>query len=228
MHFPIALNVQIHPTDSARAVEWYQNITRELKTDLLAGASVSTNSDRGRGYKGNNVNDADWDTYWATPDGVTSGSITFTFKKPTAINRLMLQEYIPLGQRIKAFDVEALTEAGWQTIDMGEATTTVGYKRLLRFATIEAKAIRINFTDSKGPLCINNIEAFLAPALLSEPRIARNGEDMVRIYAGDINAQIYYTTDGIEPSNETNRYTEPFKLNRKAILNAIAYEPTLA
>ena len=64
----------------------------------------------------------------------------------------MLQEYIPLGQRIKAFDVEALTEAGWQTIDMGEATTTVGYKRLLRFATIEAKAIRINFTDSKGPL----------------------------------------------------------------------------
>lgn len=225
LNFPVALSGQIHPTDSAHAVEWYKNITRELKTNLLAGATASSSADRGRGYKANNVNDNNWDTYWATPDGMDSGSLTFTFDKPTAVNRLMIQEYIPLGQRVKSFNVEAETEQGWQKVDMGEATTTVGYKRLLRFNTVKAKAIRIDFTDAKGPLCINNVEAFLAPALLSEPTIVRNGEDMVGISAGDNNAQIYYTTDGSAPTTASTRYEAPFKLSSKAAVKAIAYDP---
>lgn len=36
----------------------------------------------------------------------------------------------------------------------------LGYKRIIRFATIEATVLRISFTESRGPLCINNIEAY--------------------------------------------------------------------
>ena len=77
------------------------------------------------------------------------------------MNRIMLQEYIPLGQRVKKFSVEYLDNKGqWQTVEQPEETTTIGYKRLLRFATVESKGIRVRILDSRGPLCINNIGVY--------------------------------------------------------------------
>ena len=108
------------------------------------------------------MNDGKWDTYWATPDGTTTGSVTFTFRKPTRVNRLLLQEYIPLGQRVGRFEAEALVDGKWTQIDPGEPFGNIGYKRILRFATIEALALRISFFDGRGPLCISGIEAYCA------------------------------------------------------------------
>ena len=52
------------------------------------------------------------------------------------INRMMLQEYIPLGQRVKTFSVEHRKNGKWFPVKLNEETTTIGYKRLLRFETI--------------------------------------------------------------------------------------------
>ena len=41
-------------------------------------------------------------------------------------------------------------------------TTTVGYKRLLRFETVTTDKLRVNFTDARACLCINNVEAYYA------------------------------------------------------------------
>ena len=42
------------------------------------------------------------------------------------------------------------------------SSTKVGYKRLLRFKTVATSKIRIRFTDSRGCLTINNVEAYYA------------------------------------------------------------------
>lgn len=65
------------------------------------------------------------------------------------MNRMLLQEYIPLGQRVKSFVVEYKDKQGaWLPVRLNEETTTIGYKRLLRFETITSDALRIRFTDS--------------------------------------------------------------------------------
>ncbi len=226
LNFPVGLNGKITASDSIRAIEWYQTIQNDLKENLLADADVEASNSRGGSYKANRTNDGNWDSYWATEDGVTAASLTFTFDKPTAINRLMIQEYIPLGQRVKSFTIEAEQDGAWTPVEATDSLTTVGYKRLVRFHTVETEKLRIRFTDARGPLCINNVEAFLAPVLLAEPTIRRNQENFVSIGQGDANAEIYYTTDGTEPTTASARYTAPFAFAQKGTIKAIAYDRT--
>ena len=162
LNFPVDREGRVNAIDSANAVRFRQMIEEDMKTDLLRKAKVTASSERGRKFSAKKLNDGKWDTYWATPDGENTGAVTFSFGKPTKVNRLLLQEYIPLGQRVKAFTVEALVGDKWQMVEAGEPTTTIGYKRILRFPTIEASAVRISVTDARGPLCINNIGAYFA------------------------------------------------------------------
>lgn len=226
LNFPVALNGRISPTDSIRAVEWYQTIQNDMKDNLLKSACAEADNVRGRKFSAGKVNDGNWDTYWATEDGVTSGSLTLTLTTGSELNRLLIQEYIPLGQRVKAFNIEALREGQWHPVETTDSTTTVGYKRIVRFQTVKADRIRINFTDARGPLCINNVEAFLAPALVTEPDIVRGLTGEVIIQPGDKGSEIHYTTDGSNPTKESPLYSTPFAFAQKGIVKAIAYDKT--
>ena len=162
LNFPVDKEGLIHPVDSAHAVDFRQQVMNELKTNLLEKASVKASVTR-KAFSVKNLTDGQFDTYWATPDGVTTATLDITLKKAQPLNRLMLSEYIPLGQRVRKFAVEYLNGKQWLPVKVGEATTTIGYKRLLRFATITTKRLRIRFEDSRGPLCINGLGAYYAP-----------------------------------------------------------------
>ena len=160
INLPPDRNGRIHPTDSANLVGLRKLLERELGHDLLAGLEAKATNVRGPAFTTRALTDGDYHTYWATADSVTTAQLVFTFQQPRRIDRLMLQEYIPLGQRVKAFTADYLKGGTWHPIPIDEATTTIGYKRLLRFAPIEAEAIRLSFVDSRGPLCLNRIAAY--------------------------------------------------------------------
>ena len=161
LNFPVDRNGLINPIDSANAVNFHKLIQRELGNNLVAGMTPKVSNERGGQFAAQALTDGSWDTYWATGDGVTSADITFTFKKARKMNRIMLQEYIPLGQRVKKFAVEWLDKNGtWKAVEQGEETTTIGYKRLLRFLTVETKGLRVHILDSRGPICMNNIGVY--------------------------------------------------------------------
>lgn len=161
LNFPVDRNGLINPIDSANAVNFHKLIQRELGNNLVAGMKPKVSNERGGQFAAQALTDGSWNTYWATGDGVTSADITFTFKKARKMNRIMLQEYIPLGQRVKKFAVEWLDKNGtWKAVEQGEETTTIGYKRLLRFLTVETKGLRVHILDSRGPICMNNIGVY--------------------------------------------------------------------
>lgn len=163
LNFPVGRDGLIHPTDSANAINFYQNIQKQLAHNLLAGIIPQVSDTRnGKQFEAKAVTDKEYDTYWATKDGVNKATIIFNLPKAEKINRMMLQEYIPLGQRVKSFVVEYNRKGEWIPVKLNEETTTIGYKRLLRFETIQTNKLRVRFTDSRGPLCINTIEAYYA------------------------------------------------------------------
>lgn len=160
LNFPVDRRGLIHPVDSANAVRFHEMIQQQLKINLVAGMTPKVSNERGGDFVASALTDDNFDTYWATEDGVTTADIEFSFDTPTRMNRMMLQEYIPLGQRVKAFVVEYLDKDTWLPVKLNEETTTIGYKRLLRFETVETKGIRIRITDARGPLCLSNVGVY--------------------------------------------------------------------
>lgn len=160
LNFPVDRRGLIHPVDSANAVRFHEMIQQQLKTNLVAGMTPKVSNERGGDFVASALTDDNFDTYWATEDGVTTADIEFSFDTPARMNRMMLQEYIPLGQRVKAFVVEYLDKDIWLPVKLNEETTTIGYKRLLRFETVETKGIRIRITDARGPLCLSSVGVY--------------------------------------------------------------------
>lgn len=160
LNFPVDRRGLIHPVDSANAVRFHEMIQQQLKTNLVAGMIPKVSNERGGDFVASALTDDNFDTYWATEDGVTTADIEFSFDTPTRMNRMMLQEYIPLGQRVKAFVVEYLDKDTWLPVKLNEETTTIGYKRLLRFETVKTKGIRIRITDARGPLCLSSVGVY--------------------------------------------------------------------
>ena len=225
LNFPINLDGKIPALDSLRATEWHEVIVNDFKDNILKNAEVRVDNERGREFKAENVIDDDWDTYWATDDGYNFGTISFSFDKPVKMNRVVLQEYIPLGQRVKDFYMEGELNGKWFKINPFDTLSTIGYKRIVRFNTVELDKLIIYFEESRGPLCINNIEAYCAPILLTEPAISRNYDNIVTIESSDNEADIYYTTDGSNPDENSLLYDKAFVFNKKGIIKAITYDP---
>ena len=104
-----------------------------------------------------------YDTYWATEDTVTTAWAQFEYEEPRTFNRVLLQEYIPLGQRVRSFVVEVPDgEEGWRQLAEG---TTIGYKRILHFPQVSTDRIRVRITSSKAAPVLESIGLYLDASL---------------------------------------------------------------
>jgi alpha-L-fucosidase len=151
----------IHPNDSIRLMELRKIIDESFAVNLSKNAIFTTNHKRGQSakYGAKNLNDEKYDTYWTTDDNQLTASIEINFRKLQTFNRLVLQEYIPLGQRVKSFSVEYWDGNAWQTIDR---QTTIGYKRILRFPMISTQLLRIHIEESLACPVLNEISVYQA------------------------------------------------------------------
>ena len=145
LNFPIAPNGRIHPTDSLRGIAFNKMIHEVFKTDLAKKAKIKT--------QGNTT--------------------IINFKKPTAINRFVVEENIRYGQRVRKFALEALVDGQWQPlkdelVEQGDGLTTIGHRRIICFPTIRATQLRFTILDSKYEPIIKRTSAYLAPELTAD------------------------------------------------------------
>jgi len=221
LNLPVDKRGLVNEHDQARLKELTTTIKADFKTELLSKSKATANNVRGNNdlYSAKNLIDSNKSTYWATNDSIKTASVLFEFKKPITVNRILLQEYIKLGQRIKAFNIEAKINNKWQTI---ANETTIGYKRILRFPSVTATALKINITNSKASIIISNIAAYNAPTLVRMPTIERNKNGVITMKTKEFNS-IYYTLDGTKPSINSTLYNAPFEYTKAVKIKAIAY-----
>jgi alpha-L-fucosidase len=142
------------------SLKGFKKLLRErFGNNLAKGSFVIATNYRGRSklFAPYNITDGNKDTYWSTDDNFTTGSFEINLLKKATVNYILLQEYIKLGQRIKAFTIEAWDDSGWQKI---ADKTTVGYKRIIKVNPVETNKIRINIMSSKACPLISNAEVY--------------------------------------------------------------------
>lgn len=194
LNCPINLDGKIPAVDSTHLIAWREHLTRSFQKDLLRGVTpYVTNQRRGKLFLPQHLTDGDTKTYWAAADGTTSAQLTFRLSRPTELNTLALQEYIALGQRIERFRIEVADASGrFSPVATSDSLTTVGYKRLIRFAPVKATALRVTIDKARGPVCLASISAYLAPEVLEAPTVRRDAQDSVTIRTTATNARLEY------------------------------------
>ena len=90
-------------------------------------------------------------------------TLTYTFKKPTKLNAVVLQELIEHGQRVKSFTIEAKEENAFGKTDNFVKIfdgTTIGRKKIATFNPITTTSIKISITDAKAAVYLKPTTAY--------------------------------------------------------------------
>lgn len=98
--------------------------------------------------------DGFYDSYWATDDGMTTGYLEVDLGSPTMIDGVVIQEYIPLGQRVAKHHIEFWDGQTWHEAVSG---TTIGYKRI-HWCKLKTSRIRLVITRSRACPLINSFK----------------------------------------------------------------------
>lgn len=145
---------RIPEEDVESLMAWRRMVDEAFATDLAPEAEVEVSSSRGCGFGGRNLTG---EGYWATADDVTTGDAVLTWSEPQRVNYVTIQEHIELGQRVRGFGIDVLRDGEWQQAATG---TTVGYKRIVPLGGAETSAVRVRFTDARGPLAVERIAVY--------------------------------------------------------------------
>ena len=150
----------LHENDVKSLLAFRELREKEFSSELALGKKAFSSASRGKSFKAQNVNDGNPETFWSATDDVPSASVTIDLGSETEVNRILLQEYIKLGQRVQEFTVEAFTDGGWTLLLDG---TTIGHKVIRKFPVVKTTQIRVNIIKSKASPVISNIEIYRAP-----------------------------------------------------------------
>lgn len=151
-----------HENDAQRLRELGATLRGTFAQNLAASAKVTATAGQNAGA----VIDGQPGTYWTTDDGVTGAALEFDLGVPKTFNRAALQEYLPQGQRIEAFTLDAWDGHDWRTV---ARATVVGHKRLLRFDDVTAARVRVQIVQSRVRPTLSEFGLHYAPPLPSAP-----------------------------------------------------------
>ena len=226
LNFPVDRRGLVHEHDAAAVLALRNAIDTITAEDAAVGRSAEASDvrhDADRFAPGKAI-DGNPDTYWATNDSINTASIEIRLDGPTPINHIDLGEYLPLGQRVQAFTVQARTVDGWTPVTGG---TTIGNRRILQFPTVMANRIRVVIEKSRGAATLRHVRIHSAPPKVEITAEAEAfiGQTEVYLVADRESATIRYTIDGSEPTIDSKRHVGgPITIDESTTIKARAFE----
>ncbi len=141
---------QIHAPDIASLLGFASRRNAIFAVDLARQAHLTASNVRGqdRQYRAENVIDEKRDTYWSTDDAVTNAELILDFPLPVTFNVARIREYLPLGQRVEGYAIDAWLAGQWKEFASGES---IGNCRLARGADATTSRVRLRIT--KAAVC---------------------------------------------------------------------------
>lgn len=99
-------------------------------------------------------------TAWAAPDDALRAELVFELPEARAFDRVLLQEPVELGQRVRAFHVDVEEHGAWRELARG---TTIGFRRILAVPRTNAAKVRLVVEDARAAPAIATFGLFATP-----------------------------------------------------------------
>lgn len=161
LNIPPDHNGQIHSTEVAALRGFRRILDKTFARDLAKGATVTASNVRGNDeqFSPKNALDGNLDTYWSTDNSVTNADLVLDLGRTVTFNVVRLREYLPLGQRVDTYALDAWQNGQWIEFGKGQA---IGNCRLVRGQSITSSKVRVRFN---GPVCpaISEVGLFVEP-----------------------------------------------------------------
>jgi alpha-L-fucosidase len=148
----------LHENDVASLRDFGAIVRGTFQKNLAAKARINASNARG-GFGPRNLLDGDRYTYWATHDPIRTAEVELMLPGETTFNVVRLREYIQLGQRVEAFELDRWAGGKWETF---ARATSIGACRLLRTeADITTNRVRLRITASAACPALSELGLFL-------------------------------------------------------------------
>lgn len=154
---------RIHENDVRSLREFRRLLDATFATNLAKGARFQASSVRPtrRAYGPRLVLDGKRETYWTTPDDITTAELALTLREPATFNVVDLREALPLGQRIEAFGLDEWRNGAWVEFAKG---TSIGNRRLVRLpAKVTTDQVRLRITQAAACPAISEFGLYAEP-----------------------------------------------------------------
>ncbi|MGQ7867922.1 alpha-L-fucosidase [Sunxiuqinia sp. sy24] len=218
----IAPTGQIRDVDAQALLKFREQVNREFAVNLAENATLTASDHRGgqAEFAADRCVDESTESYWATNDSIQQATLTIDFGQETTLNRLLLQEYIRLGQRVCAFTVEYEDNGNYKPLTQG---TTIGYKRILRFDDVTTSRLRLTLETEAPCLTLSNLGIYCAPRLVADP-VARFDIQGNLSFEAVEGISVFYALGEEPQSTDFQKYEGPVKLPLGGKVHAYAQD----
>lgn len=162
LNVPVDERGLIGDGDLAALKAWGDSRRSLLERDLAIGALATASSVRGGAQEGpfgaQRAIDGSKETYWATDDGMTSGSVTITLAQRANLRAVRVEEAIELGQRVDGYSIEVRQGSGeWKEVAAGR---TIGVRCIVPLECQGVDAVRLVIRNARACPCISQISIY--------------------------------------------------------------------
>jgi alpha-L-fucosidase len=147
----------LHENDVSALRAFGALVRGTFQHNLASRANIKASNTR-RGFPPSNLLDGDRLTYWTTDDAVKTPEVEFTLAAEVEFNVIKLREYIQLGQRIDALEIDRWSGGKWEPFTRA---TSVGACRLIRTENVKAARIRLRITQAAACPALSEFGLFI-------------------------------------------------------------------
>ncbi len=153
---------RIHENDLKSLREFRKVLEATFARDLAKDAKLTASNTRGSDPRvgTQNLTDGRRETYWSTDDSRAVSEVVLDFGKPVTFNVVRLREFLPLGQRISVFALDAWDAGQWREFFKG---TSIGSQRLVRTRNISTSQIRLRIVRAPACPAISELGVYAEP-----------------------------------------------------------------
>lgn len=157
LNIPPMPNGKIHERDVETMLSLGAQLDIDFQENLAENSVMTDNRHLDDSHTGQHILNNNPDDFWHSGFDPDSSELILDLGDEYDINKIVLGEYIKIGQHIEKYELFTEIDGKWKKIASG---TVIGYKRICRFPEMRVRYFKLVIKKARCFAAINKFEAY--------------------------------------------------------------------